>query len=74
MGNYIHVTGWMWDSSSPVTVEVRKTPSSYIVRYNLSSDSLEMSLKRDVLVSLRDKINNALLDDTEPEPPTPPVD
>lgn len=62
--HYISQTAWIWSDSEKdkVTPEVTKLATSYMVRLRLGHSQVEFQLSRDVLVSLRDKIDNCLLD------------
>ena len=62
MGNFINSNTWIWNSEKNVQIKVSKLATSFGLKFELGNSSVEMTLDRADLQSLRDRINDVLIE------------
>lgn len=66
MSNFLNVNAWIWRSTTPIEVQVKKYGAeSFMLRFTTEHDSVEVSMNRVTLVLLRDQISDVLLKEGE---------
>lgn len=64
VSNYLSCNTWLYSHAEKLKIEIKPRISErYIVEFALETNKVEMQFNREDLVTLRDKIDNALLDD-----------
>jgi len=60
---YISCNTWLYSELEPVRIDIKKITDRFIVDFSIGYGKVEIQFTREDLKTLRDKIDNILLDE-----------